>query len=245
MARVWELIRDCLFEENDVDKKKFGLQLIECAAAYQELPSFILSTYQIVKILLSYYMGSDNIFYIRHSLSNTIIRLINNLVDPKRDIFLTVARIAKDIGLPQSLVTLRHESTHRNLPSLHILVLYANQALRWLKLTYWNGELSLSFPFLTVGLFSENILKTLSYNNASGTSLEYIVSLFDNLYQLDLKNREKNCERVSAEDEEKLLKKRKRKRFEMMDEGIKMVEEKSLKDISVGSLPLLCFAEVI
>jgi hypothetical protein len=243
MSNLWRLIKHYLFEENNVSKKILGLQIIECCATYQELPSFISSTYQLMKILIDYYLGSVELFYIRHALSNTIIRLINNLVDPKRNTIFTVARVAKIIGIPQSLVTLRHDATHRVLPSLQVLILYANQALRWLRLTYWNKELVLlELP--------ENIMKDiLIYENKNNkTILEYVENI-ENCQNLKNINSEillenkihKDDLKKDLEDDKKEIdftKKKKRKRLETCDEKIK----KSANQCFVSSLD---FAEVL
>lgn len=44
---------------------------------------------------------------------------------------------AHDIGLPASLVELRHEATHGDLPSLTILRSTAQRSLEWLYVDYW------------------------------------------------------------------------------------------------------------
>ena len=49
----------------------------------------------------------------------------------------SVQSIADEIGIPDWLVDLRHESTHASLPSMQILEAGLGVALQWLKTNYW------------------------------------------------------------------------------------------------------------
>lgn len=61
-----------------------------------------------------------------HTSSSTdshFIRFVNGFIEPvqKGNFAQSVNVLAERIGLPRSLVDLRHESTHDQLPSIHIL----------------------------------------------------------------------------------------------------------------------------
>jgi ribosomal biogenesis protein LAS1 len=49
----------------------------------------------------------------------------------------SVALLAETVGLPRSVVDIRHEAAHHELPSLQLLRLGARQALEWLRASYW------------------------------------------------------------------------------------------------------------
>lgn len=68
-----------------------------------------------------------------------ITRLVNGVIDPlQRSVRASSIRtLAHTMGLPASLVELRHESTHNRLPAIGRLVLGADEALVWLHGHYW------------------------------------------------------------------------------------------------------------
>ena len=47
--------------------------------------------------------------------------------------------LAAEVGIPASFVELRHEATHRDMPSLVTLQVAARRALDWLWQNYWAG----------------------------------------------------------------------------------------------------------
>lgn len=52
----------------------------------------------------------------------------------------SVARIAEDLGIPDYIVDVRHQSTHTALPSVETLRLDVPVALDWLRERYWNKQ---------------------------------------------------------------------------------------------------------
>jgi ribosomal biogenesis protein LAS1 len=64
-----------------------------------------------------------------------LTRLINSLVDPlqTRTYARPITHIARELGLPEGLVALRHAVTHEDLPALEVLRTGAEQALEWLR----------------------------------------------------------------------------------------------------------------
>ena len=76
---------------------------------------------------------------VRLALSMALQRLVNGLADSgqKGAFASSVFDVAARLGLPRSLVDLRHESAHGALPSLPLLRSAACGALRWLWGRYW------------------------------------------------------------------------------------------------------------
>lgn len=65
-------------------------------------------------------------------------RFVTVLVDSKiQGKKRTMFQRATDLGLPASFVELRHEATHRELPSLVVLRSAAQRSLEWLWEYYW------------------------------------------------------------------------------------------------------------
>lgn len=72
----------------------------------------------------------------------TIIRLVNGVSDScqKGKVAGSVAKNADSAGLHPMLVDIRHEATHNNVPSLHMLRLAASHSLSWLYSNYWSAQ---------------------------------------------------------------------------------------------------------
>ena len=66
-------------------------------------------------------------------------RFVTRLVDPSRHNLYgrSMYKIAQELGLPASMVDIRHEATHGPPPSLVVLRRKAKEALQWLWEHYW------------------------------------------------------------------------------------------------------------
>ncbi|THU56488.1 hypothetical protein C4D60_Mb11t17770 [Musa balbisiana] len=71
--------------------------------------------------------------------SMTIIRLVNCFVAHKKTKY-SISELADAAGIPRVLVDIRHESSHRDLPSLRLVRLASLKALDWLKHNYWEPQ---------------------------------------------------------------------------------------------------------
>ncbi|EAW13139.1 rRNA-processing protein LAS1 [Aspergillus clavatus NRRL 1] len=80
----------------------------------------------------------NSIFSIRATYSAAFCRFVTGLVDSKlHGQKRTMFQRAIDLGLPASFVELRHEATHRELPSLIVLRNATQRSLEWLWDYYW------------------------------------------------------------------------------------------------------------
>ncbi|KAH1555779.1 hypothetical protein KXX57_002687 [Aspergillus fumigatus] len=80
----------------------------------------------------------NSIFSIRATYSAAFCRFVTGLVDSKlHGQRKTMFQRAIDLGLPASFVELRHEATHRELPSLVVLRNATQRSLEWLWDYYW------------------------------------------------------------------------------------------------------------
>ncbi|XP_065850947.1 protein LAS1-like [Euphorbia lathyris] len=76
--------------------------------------------------------------------SMAILRLVNCVVEKTRKkTEISIAEAAAAIGIPRTLIDIRHESSHRDLPSLTLVRNAAVQAIHWLKAYYWEPQMEL------------------------------------------------------------------------------------------------------
>ncbi|KNG80658.1 hypothetical protein ANOM_011148 [Aspergillus nomiae NRRL 13137] len=94
----------------------------------------------------------NSIFSIRATYSAAFCRFVTGLVDSKlHGQRKTMFQRAIDLGLPASFVELRHEATHRELPSLTVLRNAAQRSLEWLWDYYW-AKIDLNAGFAPDGV---------------------------------------------------------------------------------------------
>ncbi|KAL2316889.1 hypothetical protein Fmac_030765 [Flemingia macrophylla] len=81
-----------------------------------------------------------------------IMRLVNGVVEKTRKKEVASIAVAADaIGIPRMLIDIRHEGSHRELPSLKIVRSASVKALDWLKSYYWDPQ-SKAIPFQGEGI---------------------------------------------------------------------------------------------
>ncbi|GJZ77777.1 LAS1-like family protein [Tanacetum coccineum] len=78
----------------------------------------------------------------------TIMRLVNGIVEKTRKKNeISIGEAADVIGIPRMLIDIRHECSHRDLPSLRLVQLASTKALDWLKAYYWEPQkMAISYP---------------------------------------------------------------------------------------------------
>ncbi|WVY90689.1 hypothetical protein V8G54_036203 [Vigna mungo] len=81
-----------------------------------------------------------------------IMRLVNCAVEKTRKKEVASIAVAADaIGIPRMLIDIRHEGSHRELPSLKVVRSASVKALDWLKSYYWEPQ-SKAIPFQGEGI---------------------------------------------------------------------------------------------
>ncbi|CAL5013300.1 unnamed protein product [Urochloa decumbens] len=95
-------------------------------------------------------MESEEMLAMLYSMA--IMRLVNCFVEnPHKKTGRSISELAEAVGIPRVLVDIRHESSHRNLPSLRLLRLASIKAFDWLKCIYWDSQTN-SIPDVQVEL---------------------------------------------------------------------------------------------
>ncbi|KAL8159381.1 hypothetical protein V2J09_000918 [Rumex salicifolius] len=150
----WELVRASLFS-NSPDSIAFALDRIASWRSRGCLPVTVEVTASIIKIQLK-----DPVF--RPDLNNdvsedeeilamlysmAVMRLVNGLIEKtRRRTVVSIAQAAASINMPRMLIDIRHEASHRELPSLCLLRQASSEALNWLKSYYWDPQM-MAIPF--------------------------------------------------------------------------------------------------
>jgi hypothetical protein len=133
----WKTCYQQLYSLSLIEQKQ-GCYKVHAWSLRKQIPNAILSTRDIVECLYQH-ASTDDIEYGRLALSMCLVRFVNGAVEVEAGEHskTSVADVAKSIGIPHWLVSLRHEATHNNLPSLSSLRVAAMDALRWLSKNYW------------------------------------------------------------------------------------------------------------
>ncbi|KAJ4978407.1 hypothetical protein NE237_009187 [Protea cynaroides] len=83
-----------------------------------------------------------------------ITRLVNGVIEKTRKkTEVSIGDAADAIGIPRMLIDIRHEGSHRDLPSLQLVRLASMKALDWLRSYYWEPQKS-AIPFQKDGVGS-------------------------------------------------------------------------------------------
>lgn len=70
-----------------------------------------------------------------------IMRFVNGVVEKTRKkTEVSIGEAAEVLGIPRMLIDVRHEGSHRDLPSLRLVRLASIKALDWLKSYYWEPQ---------------------------------------------------------------------------------------------------------
>ncbi|RMJ24764.1 Hydroxyacylglutathione hydrolase [Aspergillus sp. HF37] len=102
------------------------------------LPHAVEATALLTDAILHDDAAKNSVFSIRATYAAAFCRFVTLLVDSKlHGQRKTMFQRALDLGLPASFVELRHEATHRDLPSLVVLRNSAQRSLEWLWDYYW------------------------------------------------------------------------------------------------------------
>jgi hypothetical protein len=153
----WILVRNGIYANNFVQKSE-ALKIISIWRARGSLPHSIDLTGQIVEVQnqdpqYSQEAKDKHSFINRNSqaenlrllYSIVIVRSVNGIVEPNQQSYFaqSISVIAERLGLPGWIVELRHDATHKQLPSLSVLRAAGEYLLNWYQQNYWDPQLNL------------------------------------------------------------------------------------------------------
>ncbi|KAA8530589.1 hypothetical protein F0562_005298 [Nyssa sinensis] len=144
----WNFVRESLFSSSP-DSIASALQRISGWRSRGCLPVAIEVSASIIEIqqkdpffrvdLGGNASDSDEMLAMLYSMA--IMRLVNGVVEKTRKkTKVSIAEAADAINIPRMLIDIRHEGSHRDLPSLRLVRLASIKAVDWLKSYYWEPQ---------------------------------------------------------------------------------------------------------
>ncbi|KZV36452.1 hypothetical protein F511_15957 [Dorcoceras hygrometricum] len=144
----WRFVRESLFSSSP-DLVASALQRIRTYQSRACIPSEVEVTASIIET-------QQNDPFFRHDLNESarqlvealslqycmaIMRLVNGMIEKTRKKNeVSIGEAADAIGIPRMLIDIRHEGSHRDLPSLKLLRRASEKAVDWLISYYWEPQ---------------------------------------------------------------------------------------------------------
>ncbi|KAH8705403.1 Las1-like-domain-containing protein [Talaromyces proteolyticus] len=120
------------------DLRRNACRTVEAWKLRGHLPHTVEATALLTDAILHDDAARNSVFSIRATYAAAFCRFVTGLVDSKLGgLRRTMFQRALHMGLPASFVELRHEATHRELPSLVVLRSAVHRSLEWLWGYYW------------------------------------------------------------------------------------------------------------
>ncbi|KAJ4822571.1 hypothetical protein Tsubulata_036740 [Turnera subulata] len=145
----WESVRDTLFSDSP-EEIASALDRVSTWRSRGSLPVVVDVTASIVEIQLKdpryrKELSGDDVIHSEQMLAMlycmAILRLVNCVVEKTRKkTEISIAEAAVAIGIPRTLIDIRHEGSHRDLPALALVQDSAVKALNWLRSYYWEPQ---------------------------------------------------------------------------------------------------------
>lgn len=153
----WIQVKNGIYSKNH-DIQMEALRRISIWRSRGNLPHSVDLTGQIVEV-----QNQDPIYCIEASTKHTfpdknsqadnlrllysviVVRSVNGIVEPSQQSFFaqSILSIAERLGLPGWIVELRHDATHKQLPSLSVLRAAGDYLLNWYFQNYWEPQMNL------------------------------------------------------------------------------------------------------
>ncbi|XP_011036402.1 PREDICTED: uncharacterized protein LOC105133938 [Populus euphratica] len=144
----WEHVRDSLFSDSP-EKIHSAITRISTWRSRGCLPAVIDVTASIIEVqqkdplyrkdLPDDAIHSEQMLAMLYCMA--ILRLVNCVVEKTRKkTEVSIAEAAGAIGIPRTLIDIRHEGSHRDLPALALVRDSAVKAIDWLKSYYWEPQ---------------------------------------------------------------------------------------------------------
>jgi len=115
-----------------------GSKLVSIWELRGQVPLLIKTTKNLLLLTLNTQTDNESLKYL---ISMHIIRAVNIIADHFRVSHTrSISTVAKEIGLPQLLVDLRHDATHKEMPSLEVLKTGLGELLKWIYVKYWQSQ---------------------------------------------------------------------------------------------------------
>eukprot|EP00105_Crassostrea_gigas_P011320 XP_011426925.1 PREDICTED: uncharacterized protein LOC105327942 [Crassostrea gigas] len=135
---------------DEVEPKRQAMEkmLTWQSRALSKLPIAIESSMALCRACISHLLAieegnfKDNYLKLVYEYSMAIIRFVNNVTELGQTKVhrMPLHRIADSFGIPSWIVEMRHNATHRIMPSLSELTAGADWILEWLRVDFWDAQ---------------------------------------------------------------------------------------------------------
>lgn len=191
----WDSVKTIILSDDNPNKVE-ALEIIGLWRSRAKIPHAIDSTAQLLEVIAVDALSTPSAYIaattrssleLRNLYAISIVRAVNGLVDPSQQGLYaeSVLALAARLGIPSSIVEIRHDSTHNSLPNLKSLRLAANQLVRWYFNFYWIRQqgyiqelslICLPEPFEPSTM---NECKSFTdYRNSSSTSASFLADIY-------------------------------------------------------------------
>lgn len=106
------------------------------------LPSGIESTFTLLEVYIQDAKNCDNMVneqLLRLAYSSALMRFVNHMLDTETAKGTSLYQAAKNLGVPDWIIDMRHDTAHsNNLPSIELLREATDISLDWLQKHYWD-----------------------------------------------------------------------------------------------------------
>lgn len=125
------------------DERRHAVHRVMAWKMRGNLPHAVESTALLIDAVLHHTVPEVSTFSVRAVYSAAFTRFVTGFCDIGRNKERSLEPssmldIAKQIGMPEHFVALRHEATHEELPAMHRLIKATDEALQWLWNVYWS-----------------------------------------------------------------------------------------------------------
>lgn len=157
----WQQVYDKIYAEPSVlaTKQDALNHLLIWKARCPSLPSGIESTLTLLEVHvqdLSNYTDIRSDHILRLAYSSALMRFVNHMLDADTAKGLTLYQAAKNSGIPDWIIELRHDTAHSDrLPPLDLLREATLTSLEWLQVNYWEKHKQ-NIDNLIVGKLRDN-----------------------------------------------------------------------------------------
>ncbi|XP_013183877.1 uncharacterized protein LOC106129757 [Amyelois transitella] len=139
-SNEWHNVYNKIYNEDS--KQEAHNMLMIWKARCPSLPSGIESTLTLLEVHLQDLNNFDDItkdHFLRLAYSSAIMRFVNHMLDTETAKGSSLYHAAKNLGVPDWIIDMRHNTAHsNNLPSLDLLREASVIGLKWLQKNYWD-----------------------------------------------------------------------------------------------------------
>ncbi|GIX63521.1 Las1-like family protein [Babesia caballi] len=107
-----------------------------------KVPAAVTATESLISAVVADHQGAVSESGLRSLYAMAVIRAVNLLLDHEQDreYARSLRALAKECELPEYIITVRHESSHREIPDLNTLRLAAFDAINYVYNKYWSAQ---------------------------------------------------------------------------------------------------------